>query len=359
MPNVCRLGDECTGHGCWPPRPNAGASGDVFVNGRGAHRVGDAWAAHTCPEKPDTHAGVQATGAAAVHVNGRRLARVGDAVSCGSAVAGGSSDVVCGDNAPQPLPPPRRDPEGEACSVEIVPPIMRNKGWPVAAALLERWFAGPANDKALDGEPDTSTVPLDWVLSFPRARIHYDRLLGRSGGAPAWLTTAAMSLLQERLVENGVWDGGAFNPFAVPLPEAHRRWYVQTHRVETAWYQDAISEIDELDAALHNFAFHLFPVGKVSVLDNRIRSVVIDGVGVYMRDNFDFGGGWNIPGLPDLGSWGLPDRVSKSPLSGLCPITNEMFRGWRRRHGRGHDYLVFSDVRYVAEVSPVRVLYDP
>ncbi|WP_209777178.1 PAAR domain-containing protein [Azospirillum agricola] len=107
MPSVCRLGDACTGHGCWPPRPNAEASGDVFVNGRGAHRVGDAWAAHTCPDKPETHAGVQATGAAAVYVNGRRLARVGDAVSCGSTVAGGSSDVVCGDNAPAPLPPPR------------------------------------------------------------------------------------------------------------------------------------------------------------------------------------------------------------------------------------------------------------
>lgn len=108
MPAVARLNDTCTGHGCWPSRPNAEASPDVFVNGRGAHRVGDAWAPHTCPSIPETHGGSQAAGAVAVYVNGRRLARVGDAVSCGSAVATGSPDVDCGDGAPGPAPVPGR-----------------------------------------------------------------------------------------------------------------------------------------------------------------------------------------------------------------------------------------------------------
>jgi len=46
MPAVVRLGDICTGHGCWPPRQNIEASPNVFVNGRGVHRLGDAWAVH-------------------------------------------------------------------------------------------------------------------------------------------------------------------------------------------------------------------------------------------------------------------------------------------------------------------------
>ncbi|MCG8639139.1 MAG: hypothetical protein MI862_05360 [Desulfobacterales bacterium] len=46
MPAVHRLSDSCTGHGCWPPRTNAGASTTVFVNNRGAHRVGDPWKPH-------------------------------------------------------------------------------------------------------------------------------------------------------------------------------------------------------------------------------------------------------------------------------------------------------------------------
>lgn len=93
---VVRLSDTCTGHGCWPPRPNVQASPNVLVNGRGAHRVGDAWAAHTCPAIPETHASVQATGSSTVFVNGKALARVGDSIACGSSNATGSSNVFAG-----------------------------------------------------------------------------------------------------------------------------------------------------------------------------------------------------------------------------------------------------------------------
>lgn len=48
MPATVRLGDQCTGHGCFPPRVNDSASSDVFVNGIGVHRVGDHWVEHCC-----------------------------------------------------------------------------------------------------------------------------------------------------------------------------------------------------------------------------------------------------------------------------------------------------------------------
>jgi len=96
MPAVTRLGDACTGHGCWPPRSNSSASSDVFVNGIGAHRQGDAWAPHTCPAIPETHASVLASGSTTVFANGRQLGRIGDPVACGSAVAQGSGTVFAG-----------------------------------------------------------------------------------------------------------------------------------------------------------------------------------------------------------------------------------------------------------------------
>ena len=96
MPAVTRLGDTCTGHGCWPPRPSTGASPNVFINGIAAHRQGDAWAAHTCPTIPETHASVLAAGSASVFANGQQLARIGDPVACGSAVAQGSANVFAG-----------------------------------------------------------------------------------------------------------------------------------------------------------------------------------------------------------------------------------------------------------------------
>lgn len=95
MPAVTRLGDSCTGHGTWPPRPSTGGSGDVFVNGIPAHRQGDGWSVH-CNDVPVCHAGSLASGSGTVFVNGKQLGRVGDPVSCGSSVAAGSGNVFAG-----------------------------------------------------------------------------------------------------------------------------------------------------------------------------------------------------------------------------------------------------------------------
>ena len=76
------------------PRLNASSSTNVFVNHRGAHRVGDVYPEHT--DGKDKHGGVQATGSGTVYVNGRALARVGDLVSCGSINATGSGNVFSG-----------------------------------------------------------------------------------------------------------------------------------------------------------------------------------------------------------------------------------------------------------------------
>lgn len=93
MPAAHRHTDICTGHGCWPPRPNIQGSVNVFINNLGSHRVGDTWAVHCCPAIPACHASVQGSGSPNVFVNGSAHARVGDAVACGSSNATGSNNV--------------------------------------------------------------------------------------------------------------------------------------------------------------------------------------------------------------------------------------------------------------------------
>lgn len=94
MPAVTRLGDLCTGHGSFPPRPSTGGAGTVFVNGVPVHRVGDAWAVHC--SGPICHGATLAAGSATVFAEGQSVGRIADPVSCGSAVAAGSASVFAG-----------------------------------------------------------------------------------------------------------------------------------------------------------------------------------------------------------------------------------------------------------------------
>ena len=94
MLQVTRLGDLCTGHGCWPPRPNVSASPDVFANGIPVHRQSDSWDVHCCIML--CHDSILAAGSSTVLANNLQLGRVTDPVACGSTVATGSADVFAG-----------------------------------------------------------------------------------------------------------------------------------------------------------------------------------------------------------------------------------------------------------------------
>ncbi len=93
---AARFADLCTGHGCYPPRPNIQGSPDVFINDRAAHRQTDAWAPHCCPKR-GCHGAVTVSGSATVSVNDLEAARIKDPVSCGSVIMTGSTDVIIGD----------------------------------------------------------------------------------------------------------------------------------------------------------------------------------------------------------------------------------------------------------------------
>lgn len=86
MPGITRKGQDAAGGTL------VGGSDNVFVNGSGAVRVGDAVAGHG----PGVHAGpVMAAGSGTVFVNGIQVCRAGDPATCGDA-ASGSGNVSAG-----------------------------------------------------------------------------------------------------------------------------------------------------------------------------------------------------------------------------------------------------------------------
>ena len=95
MSAITRLKDLGGSHDLCPPRELASASNNVFINSRGAGRIGDSYVAHGCIEH-DPHVGAIASGSKSVFVNGRRVGRIGDGISCGGSVIEGSPNVFAG-----------------------------------------------------------------------------------------------------------------------------------------------------------------------------------------------------------------------------------------------------------------------
>ena len=91
MPSVSRKGDNCTGHGCFPPRASVSGCDWVTIEGIEMLRVGDGYASHKCGKS--VHGGAVASGSSFVLIEGVPIARIGDSVSCGSAIAQGSDFV--------------------------------------------------------------------------------------------------------------------------------------------------------------------------------------------------------------------------------------------------------------------------
>lgn len=110
---AARLGDRCSGHGCFPPRNNVQGSPNVFINGRPAHRQGDMWAAHCCP-KQGCHPSALSIGSPTVYTNGKQQGRKDDPVACGSRVVTCSGDVFVGSGSSGPPAQPASEIEQAA-----------------------------------------------------------------------------------------------------------------------------------------------------------------------------------------------------------------------------------------------------
>lgn len=111
--------------------------------------------------------------------------------------------------------------------IQDIPGAMRRELMPVSAKLMERWFAGELNysrtdadEKAeinQDGNPypasmyDTTSIKLDWVLNFQRAKNRYDELLTSLIKTPNAISELRKILLRYRqpYLTLDTWQGAA------------------------------------------------------------------------------------------------------------------------------------------------------
>jgi len=208
-----------------------------------------------------------------------------------------------------------------------LPDVMDAKGWREGAILLRQWFS----QTPTGGVTDSTTITMNWVLSFARAKTEFDTIFKEK----LYVNDAAQKQIRELLKKISLGTGGKFN-FNFPVTILDPVFDIQFRPVG-----GMLDPQDGLKAALGRFTFRMVVGGSVwrNPVTSRNEKVLITDVGVHVRDSFDF------EGFQPLGCWNIcTNDVGIICSSGGEFVYNSSFREWRKLHGKGGDFKVLSDV---------------
>ena len=264
-----------------------------------------------------------------------------------------------------------------------IPSTMRKKGWTVAPKLMERWFSNPAwaitpEDKqdapgTLDiqrapAQIDTANVTMQWFLGIPRARSLHDQLLngtGEPGGMPRWKNPKAKNSLVTKLRRSNKFTNQV-EIFGQGLssPQLSNQCLLNEIKYDADARKDPL---DDLFGALGDFVIRVAGAGRVEPKFDENKKVIghrihIERVGVFIRDVYDFNG------FQPLGLWNFSDvkkglgtfnpnvaldqqcsvvETSKPPSEeDYFEVENADFEAYRKKFGKGGDFVVYSDVAW-------------
>lgn len=155
---------------------------------------------------------------------------------------------------PRPAPAPPAPPKPPAPAVppfdiQDVPQTMRKLYMPMAAKLQERWFAGQENysrspqglldeidQHGLRYTPtmiDSTTIKMDWVLTFPRAKEAFDELVQNK-----LRNAAAVDMLRTKLTPyRNRQDVVGWNEANSDFLAFHKKFQFQFKEVNATWAQ--------------------------------------------------------------------------------------------------------------------------
>ncbi len=227
--------------------------------------------------------------------------------------------------------------------LEDIPTIMRAKTWVKGAKLMERWFKGAAfkkPDNSIHNYAAAETSLIDWGWLFRFQRVA--KVFGEMVDQKVWDSDAAKPVMKDALRKVA---GGATASMSVDLSA---RSAIELHglQVNFRYVESGMSDpLDELFAALGSFSLYVFPLSFVVDAPNVI---ILQQVGFHAYDSYDF----NDSSIAErfhhgqsLGYWRLSDNeVSKFPIPGSDPVTNDDFREWRSARGRGGDFPIYSEL---------------
>ena len=270
-----------------------------------------------------------------------------------------------------------------------IPGAMDKMGWKVAAKIMRHWFDNPAwhmpaNER--DGyhnghktdpiiyaklppvQVEETIIKMEWARKFSRFEEKLKEV------RTIWNNHAGIDLLAKRLRRAG-WRPGMSN-FRLGMVGQKASVIDNISQVNSRTFGNYWDTLDDFYGAIFKANLHVAVVGYTSVEKASKRNIfVVTDLGYYIRDTYDFNDGKKlsdklVDGLTGgLGIWSRDKMLSKeetadyistwaSPIvhiykySGFVPVSNEDFYKWAKKHKKGGDFYVFSDVLW--EKPPIR-----
>lgn len=223
--------------------------------------------------------------------------------------------------------------------LRTIPRIMIANGMVKGATLLFKWFTGPANSHSnAAGSEEKEIITMEWILKFPRAKAVYDAAVN----GKIWQNAKAQEVLKGRFL-GALGKRNEVRLNYIDVPEHARIRYSINYRTVGNPLDDPL---DDLFAALGNFVFYFLLDATATRLDPGTLSIDIHRVGVCVCDSFDF------EGDQFLGFWdSKTNTVSKVNFIGGTWVENRTFRTWRDQHGKGGDFMIYTDYKFVSKTD--------
>lgn len=257
--------------------------------------------------------------------------------------------------------------------IRDIPAVMRKNGWLVGAVCMERWFRSPAREMPYAekvGRLDYRTLPanslerrlvtMNWAMRFERVFSTSYRLQRE------WVTQAASDVLRGRVAAWRTARGITKNEFrfgdlSLPTVVVNATCQANSRSVGSPF-----DGFDDFYAALGRATMHIAVQGTFRGAANGRGVLEVDGMGVYLRDSYDFIGEqglgyWNRAGVSYLADnaldipiqaptgnndadWSMGVGRFSISRARLFKVTNGSFSNYRNLSKRGGDFTIFTDI---------------
>lgn len=283
----------------------------------------------------------------------------------------------------------------ETFKITDIPLAMDSLEWKEGARVMRKWFDNPAYEIPMDvklGRTSPSSLsstqlltdlPFEWLLSSSTrvndpvtqkvaelGRVEeFNNTVGRLK-TPITQLSPGLIQLMTRLQRIGHLDTktrklhNAYEDFsdlsAIQLEETSQfNWFP----IGASLWEKATDNLDDVYGALGSFVIKIAASKLRTIADHHgFPAIEIEEIGLYVRDTYDFLnveddqllGYWNKKGVirPDfIDYYAEPNFIDKG-ITRYFKTTNDNFNHYRKKTGKGGDFLVFSTVKHY----PVSIL---